>query len=71
MPVAAVSQCGKDFCLGEATPAVRLTVDGMRERDVAHVPMHCSGLPTHATFRDELSDRYLQPSVGTVLRFGT
>ena len=50
---------------------VRLTVDGMRERDVAHViPMHCSGLPTHAAFRDELSDRYLQPSVGTVLRFG-
>jgi len=43
----------------------------MRERDVAHViPMHCSGLPTHAAFRDELSDRYLQPSVGTVLRFG-
>ena len=50
---------------------VRLTVDGMRERDVAHIiPLHCSGLPTHAAFRDELSDRYLQPSVGTVLRFG-
>jgi 7,8-dihydropterin-6-yl-methyl-4-(beta-D-ribofuranosyl)aminobenzene 5'-phosphate synthase len=51
---------------------VRLTVEGMREREVSHImPMHCSGLPTHAAFCDELPERYLQPAVGTVLRFGT
>ena len=51
---------------------VHLTLEGMREREVSHiVPMHCSGLHTHAVFHDELPDRYLQPSVGTVLRFGT
>lgn len=51
---------------------VRLTLEGMREREVSHIiPMHCSGLHTHATFHDELPDRYLQPSVGTVLGFGT
>jgi 7,8-dihydropterin-6-yl-methyl-4-(beta-D-ribofuranosyl)aminobenzene 5'-phosphate synthase len=51
---------------------VRLTLEGMQERQVAHIiPMHCSGLHTHATFHNELPDRYLQPSVGTVLRFGT
>lgn len=50
---------------------VRRTVDGMLERDVAHIiPMHCSGLPAHAAFRDQLPERYLQPAVGTVLRFG-
>ncbi|MEQ3553769.1 MBL fold metallo-hydrolase [Pseudonocardia nematodicida] len=49
---------------------VDLTVGGMRERDVRHiVPMHCSGLPAHAAFRSSAPDRYLQPSVGTVLRF--
>jgi 7,8-dihydropterin-6-yl-methyl-4-(beta-D-ribofuranosyl)aminobenzene 5'-phosphate synthase len=50
---------------------VALTVDGMREREVSHiVPMHCSGLHTHAAFVDQLPDRYLQPAVGTVLTFG-
>jgi 7,8-dihydropterin-6-yl-methyl-4-(beta-D-ribofuranosyl)aminobenzene 5'-phosphate synthase len=33
--------------------------------------MHCSGLHTHAAFLDQMPDRYLQPAVGTVLRFGT
>ena len=47
------------------------TLDGMRERDVAHViPMHCSGLPTHAAFAADLPGRYLQPSVGMSLSFG-
>lgn len=50
---------------------VELTLEGMREREVRHVlPMHCSGLHTHASFREQLPDRYLQPAVGTVLRFG-
>jgi len=50
---------------------VKLTVEGMREREVSHViPMHCSGLPAHAAFRDQMPGRYLQPAVGTVLRFG-
>jgi 7,8-dihydropterin-6-yl-methyl-4-(beta-D-ribofuranosyl)aminobenzene 5'-phosphate synthase len=50
---------------------VSLTVEGMREREVARVvPMHCSGLRAHAAFLDQLHDRYLQPAVGTVLTFG-
>ncbi len=32
--------------------------------------MHCSGVATHASFSTDLADRYLQPSVGTTLRFG-
>ena len=51
---------------------VRLTLAGMREREVSHIiPMHCSGLHTHAAFQSELPERYLQPAVGTTLRFGT
>jgi len=51
---------------------VALTVKGMEEREVAHVvPMHCSGLATHAAFHQAQPERYLQPSVGTTLRFGT
>jgi len=50
---------------------VELTLDGMRERDVSHiVPMHCSGLHTHAAFLGQLPGQYLQPAVGSVLRFG-
>lgn len=50
---------------------VSLTLSGMQDREVSHiVPMHCSGLHTHAAFSTEAPDRYLQPSVGTVLRFG-
>ncbi|CNF04456.1 dihydropteroate synthase [Mycobacterium tuberculosis] len=50
---------------------VRLTIDGMREREVSRIiPMHCSGLHTHAAFHDQMPDQYLQPSVGTVLTFG-
>jgi 7,8-dihydropterin-6-yl-methyl-4-(beta-D-ribofuranosyl)aminobenzene 5'-phosphate synthase len=51
---------------------VSSTIDGMREREVSHiVPMHCSGLRAHAAFLDQMPDRYLQPSVGTTLSFGT
>ncbi|MET0454110.1 MAG: MBL fold metallo-hydrolase [Mycobacterium sp.] len=61
------------FHLGfPTTPSdnVALTLTGMLERDVRTiVPMHCSGLPTHAKFSIEAPDRYLQPSVGTTLRF--
>lgn len=50
---------------------VDLTLEGLKEREVAHIiPMHCSGLHTHATFQRDAPERYLQPSVGTVLRFG-
>ncbi|WP_158169929.1 MBL fold metallo-hydrolase [Mycolicibacterium smegmatis] len=61
------------FHLGfPTTPAdnVELTLTGLLERDVrAIMPMHCSGLATHARFSVEAPDRYLQPSVGTKLRF--
>jgi 7,8-dihydropterin-6-yl-methyl-4-(beta-D-ribofuranosyl)aminobenzene 5'-phosphate synthase len=51
---------------------VELTVEGMREREVSRVvPMHCSGLRTHAAMLQHLPDQYLQPAVGTVLTFGT
>jgi len=62
------------FHLGfPTTPAenVRLTSEGLGEREVSHVmPMHCSGLAAHSLLRQELPDRYLQPAVGTVLTFG-
>jgi len=49
---------------------VELTLTGMLERDVRTiVPMHCSGLKPHARFSVEAPERYLQPSVGTSLRF--
>ncbi len=63
------------FHLGfPTTPAenVALTADAFRELDVATVvPMHCSGLRTHAHMSQVLSDHYVQPAVGTVFRFGT
>lgn len=47
------------------------TVAALRELDVRTImPMHCSGLAAHRAFSTELSDHYVQPSVGTVLRFG-
>ena len=47
------------------------TVEALRELEVRTImPMHCSGLAAHRAFSTELSDRYVQPSVGTVLRFG-
>ncbi|RNM12642.1 MBL fold metallo-hydrolase [Nocardioides pocheonensis] len=50
---------------------VDLTAAGLREREVSHVvPMHCSGLHTHTAFSREMPERYVQPAVGTVLRFG-
>lgn len=50
---------------------VAATVAALRELDVRMVmPMHCSGLAAHAAFSQEAPDRYVQPAVGTVLRFG-
>lgn len=63
------------FHLGfPTTPAanVKKTVDAFAELDVAMVvPMHCSGLPAHAAVSAQLSDRYVQPAVGTTFRFGS
>lgn len=54
------------------TENVDLTIAGMLEREVSHViPMHCSGLQTHAAMLARMPEQYLQPAVGTVLRFGT
>lgn len=50
---------------------VAKTVEAMRDLDVQTLmPMHCSGLAAHAAFSQGLPDRYVQPAVGTVLRFG-
>jgi 7,8-dihydropterin-6-yl-methyl-4-(beta-D-ribofuranosyl)aminobenzene 5'-phosphate synthase len=62
------------FHLGfPTTPAenVELTKDAMIDLDVKLImPMHCSGLRAHAAFSQAAPERYVQPSVGTVLRFG-
>lgn len=62
------------FHLGfPTTPAenVALTAEALRDRDVATVmPMHCSGLRTHAHLTRTRPENYVQPSVGTVLHFG-
>lgn len=62
------------FHLGfPTTPAenVTRTVEAMRSLDVRTVmPMHCSGLRAHSVFASEMGDRYVQPAVGTILRFG-
>lgn len=51
---------------------VDLTSAALAELDVATVmPMHCSGLRAHSAFSRDLSRQYVQPSVGTVLRFGS
>jgi 7,8-dihydropterin-6-yl-methyl-4-(beta-D-ribofuranosyl)aminobenzene 5'-phosphate synthase len=50
---------------------VQKTVDALRDLDVGTIiPMHCSGLRAHAAFSTLLPERYVQPSVGTVLHFG-
>jgi 7,8-dihydropterin-6-yl-methyl-4-(beta-D-ribofuranosyl)aminobenzene 5'-phosphate synthase len=50
---------------------VALTAEALKERDVATVmPMHCSGLRTHAQLSGARAEHYVQPSVGTVLHFG-
>lgn len=47
------------------------TVDALDDLDVACVvPMHCSGLRAHAAFSTRAPARYVQPSVGSVFRFG-
>lgn len=62
------------FHLGfPTTPSenVRKTVTGIQDLDVQTVvPMHCSGLAAHTEFSQLLPDKYVQPSVGTTLRFG-
>ncbi|WP_329087108.1 MBL fold metallo-hydrolase [Streptosporangium sp. NBC_01469] len=62
------------FHLGfPTTPAknVEATANAFRDLDVATVvPMHCSGLRSHAHMSASLHDRYVQPAVGTVFRFG-
>ncbi|MFD5893965.1 MBL fold metallo-hydrolase [Streptomyces sp. NPDC060366] len=62
------------FHLGfPTTPAenVELTAAAFAELEVATVmPMHCSGLRTHTRLSTDMSANYVQPAVGTVLRFG-
>lgn len=62
------------FHLGfPTTPAenVDLTAAAFAELEVATVmPMHCSGLRTHTRLSTGMSANYVQPAVGTVLRFG-
>lgn len=64
----------RGFHLGfPTTPAknVEATANAFRDLDVATVvPMHCSGLRSHAHMSASLHDRYVQPAVGTVFRFG-
>lgn len=46
------------------------TMTALRDLDVQLVmPMHCSGLPAHIAASKEFGERYVQPSVGTTLRF--
>jgi len=53
------------------TENVTLTSEAFRDLDVATVvPMHCSGLRAHAHMSQALREHYVQPSVGTVFRFG-
>jgi 7,8-dihydropterin-6-yl-methyl-4-(beta-D-ribofuranosyl)aminobenzene 5'-phosphate synthase len=50
---------------------VAKTVAALRDLDVQTImPMHCSGLAAHTAFSQGLPDRYVQPAVGSVLRFG-
>ena len=47
------------------------TLAAFRDLDIRTVvPMHCSGLRAHVAFSTNMSDRYVQPAVGTVFRFG-
>jgi 7,8-dihydropterin-6-yl-methyl-4-(beta-D-ribofuranosyl)aminobenzene 5'-phosphate synthase len=51
---------------------VAATVHALKELDVSTImPMHCSGLRAQAAFLHDLPDRFVQPAVGTVLRFGS
>jgi 7,8-dihydropterin-6-yl-methyl-4-(beta-D-ribofuranosyl)aminobenzene 5'-phosphate synthase len=53
------------------TENVDKTVRALAELEVqCVVPMHCSGLRSHAAFLQEMPDRYLQPAVGSVFHFG-
>lgn len=48
------------------------TVQSFQDLDVGMViPMHCSGLRAHAAVAAAMPDRYVQPAVGTRLRFGS
>jgi 7,8-dihydropterin-6-yl-methyl-4-(beta-D-ribofuranosyl)aminobenzene 5'-phosphate synthase len=63
------------FHLGfPTTPAanIKRTVEALKDLDVGLLmPMHCSGLAAHAAMSQEFVGRYVQPSVGTTLRFGS
>lgn len=51
---------------------VARTVEAFKELSVEMaMPMHCSGLRTHAAFLSESPAVYVQPAVGTTLRFGS
>lgn len=50
---------------------VDLTVEALSRLQVRRVvPMHCTGLRATSAMAVQLPDAFLQPSVGTVLRFG-
>lgn len=50
---------------------VQKTVEALSDLQIDTImPMHCSGLPAHAAFSTELKEHYVQPAVGSVLRFG-
>lgn len=50
---------------------VRMTVDAMVQMDASVImPMHCSGLASHVAFLDAFVGRYIQPAVGSTIRFG-
>jgi 7,8-dihydropterin-6-yl-methyl-4-(beta-D-ribofuranosyl)aminobenzene 5'-phosphate synthase len=70
-PVAAVMG---GFHLGFPTTTlenVDKTVKALDELEVGMImPMHCSGLRSHVAFSTATPGRYVQPSVGTVLRLG-
>lgn len=53
------------------TKNVEKTAAALRDLDVGLImPMHCSGLRAHEAISTGLPDRYVQPAVGTTLRFG-
>jgi 7,8-dihydropterin-6-yl-methyl-4-(beta-D-ribofuranosyl)aminobenzene 5'-phosphate synthase len=70
-PIAAVMG---GFHLGFPTTPhenVALTEQALRDLEVRTVvPMHCSGLRTHAAFSTGLPKQYVQPAVGTRFLFG-
>jgi 7,8-dihydropterin-6-yl-methyl-4-(beta-D-ribofuranosyl)aminobenzene 5'-phosphate synthase len=53
------------------TENVEKTTSALRDLDIGLImPMHCSGLRAHQAISTGLPERYVQPAVGTTLRFG-